>query len=404
MMDQVAPIAVDTMGGDKGLTVQVEGAIQAKKEFGSNVLLVGPEEELRRSLDSFTGDPRFLEIVHAPDFIGMGDSPTRAVRKKHDASLVIAYKLVESRKASAILSSGNSGAMMAAGRIICGLLPGIERAAIATLIPVAGEGFPNVVLDSGANVECHAHHLVQFAVMGAVYYECLFLDAIKAASGGQAGKPKVALLSNGEEPSKGTDVIRAAYAVLSQMDGLNFVGYIEGRDVPANVANVIVCDGMVGNVLLKGMEGCVKLFFEQLMHEGKKTLLGKLALRLSKRTYKQVFREKFDYTHYGGAPLLGLRKLAIVLHGSSDSRAVKNAINVADTFNKLDMTNRIANELSKLDDLELFHEDTVFLGTIAKSKFYENGSKTNGDRKQAKIAQSPQLEDPLEEAEKTSDE
>jgi glycerol-3-phosphate acyltransferase PlsX len=386
MMSQTAPIAVDTMGGDKGLSVQVEGAIQATKEFGSRVVLVGPEAELRRSLDSFTGNPRYLEIVHASEVITMQDSPTKAVRKKPDSSLCVAYNLVENGKASAILSSGNSGAMMAAGRIICGLLPGIERAAIATLIPVAGDGLPNVVLDSGANVECHAHHLVQFAVMGSVYYECLFADQSKKNNGGKVTKPKIALLSNGEEPSKGTDIIRAAYAVLSEMNQVNFVGFIEGRDVPANVANVIVCDGMVGNVLLKGMEGCVKLFFEQLMHEGKKSMMGKIALRLSKGTYKRVFREKFDYTNYGGAPLLGLRKLAVVLHGSSDSRAVRNAINIADTFNKLDMTDRIANELGQLDELELFHEDTVFLGNIAKSKFYENGTKNKGEKKPAKVS------------------
>ena len=399
MMSQTAPIAVDTMGGDKSLSVQVEGAIQATKEFGSRVILVGPEADLRRSLDSYTGNPRYLEIVHAPDVITMEDSPTRAVRKKPDSSLCVAYNLVEDGKASAILSSGNSGAMMAAGRIICGLLPGIERAAIATLIPVAGDGLPNVVLDSGANVECHAHHLVQFAVMGSVYYECLFAENRRLTNGAKPNKPKVALLSNGEEPTKGTDIIRAAYAVLTEMRGINFVGFIEGRDVPANVADVIVCDGLVGNVLLKGMEGCVKLFFEQLMHEGKKSLLGKIALGLSKSTYKRVFREKFDYTNYGGAPLLGLRKLAVVLHGSSDSRAVRNAIKIADTFNKLDMTDKIAHELGQLDELELFHEDTVFLGNIAKSKFYESGTKKKGDKKISRGSQNIITDDVAEEAE-----
>ena len=373
--NQSIPIAVDTMGGDKGLFVQVEGAVQAFKEFGSNIVLVGPETDIRKHLDSLTGNPKLLEVVHAPDVITMGDSPTKAVRKKPESSLCVAYNLVQQGKASAILSSGNSGAMMAAGRIICGLLPGIERSAIATLIPVAGEGLPNVVLDSGANVECHAHHLVQFAVMGAVYYESLFSEQLKALNGSGPGKPKVALLSNGEEPSKGTDVIRSAYAVLSEMKDLNFVGFIEGRDVPANVANVIVCDGLVGNVLLKGMEGCVRLFFEQLMFEGRKSLIGKLALWLSKGTYKRVFREKFDYSNYGGAPLLGLRNLAIVLHGSSDSRAVKNAIKIADTFAKLKMTEKIALALSQLEEFELFHEDSVFIGNIAKSKLYENGSK-----------------------------
>jgi glycerol-3-phosphate acyltransferase PlsX len=397
-MGQIAPIAVDTMGGDKGLPVQVDGAVQAVKE-GSRVILVGPEAELRRSLDALTGNPRYIDIVHAPDVITMDDSPTRAVRKKPNSSLCVAYNLVEEGKASAILSSGNSGAMMAAGRIICGLLPGIERAAIATLIPVAGDGLPNVVLDSGANVECHAHHLVQFAVMGAVYYESVFVEELKAKGISKATRPKVALLSNGEEPSKGTDVIRSAYAVLSEMDEINFIGFIEGRDVPTKAANVIVCDGLVGNVLLKGMEGCVKLFFEQLLHEGKKSLTGKLALWLSKGTYKRVFREKFDYTNYGGAPLLGLRKLAVVLHGSSDSRAVKNAIKIADTFNRLNMTEKIAHELGQLDELEIFHDDSVFIGNIAKSKFYENGTKKNTKPKSPKNSPAEQQDEVVEEAE-----
>jgi len=375
------PIAVDTMGGDKGLGVQVEGAVQAHREFGSDIVLVGPETDLRQKLESLTGNRNYLEIAHAPDVITMDDSPTRAVRKKPESSLCIAYNLVQQGKASAILSSGNSGAMMAAGRIICGLLPGIERSAIATLIPVAGDGLPNVVLDSGANVECHAHHLVQFAVMGSVYYECLFSEQLKRRNGNDSVKPKVALLSNGEEPSKGTDIIRSAFAVLREMENIKFVGFIEGRDVPAQMADVIVCDGLVGNVLLKGMEGCVKLFFDQLLHEGHKSLVGKLALWLSKGTYRRVFREKFDYSNYGGAPLLGLRKLAIVLHGSSDSRAVKNAIKIGQTFAALKMTEKIASELGQLEELELFDEDSVFIGNLAKSKLYEkNGSKGVGGK------------------------
>jgi glycerol-3-phosphate acyltransferase PlsX len=259
--------------------------------------------------------------------------------------------------------------MMAAGRFICGLLPGIERPAIATLIPTAGEGLPNVILDSGANVECHAHHLVQFAVMGCIYFESLFNEL----NGGN--RPKVALLSNGEEPAKGTDVIRSAYSVLSQMPGIDFSGYVEGRDVPSGRANVIVCDGMVGNVLLKGMEGCVKLFFDQLLHEGKKSLVGKLALWLSRGTYRRVFQEKFDYTNYGGAPLLGLRRLAIVLHGSSDARAVKNAVHVADTFCRLKMTEKIAAALGQLEESPMFAENEFYLRS--RGRLYGNGSRSD---------------------------
>jgi phosphate acyltransferase len=362
------PIAVDTAGGDNGLSVQVDGALQAVKEYGCRVALVGPQDELHQLLQGFggAGNPA-LSIVHAPEVITMDDSPTRAVRKKPNSSLCVAYNLLESGQARAVLSSGNSGAMMAAGRLVCGLLPGIERPAIATLIPTAGEGLPNVILDSGANVECNAHHLVQFAVMGSIYFESLFENA--------AERPKVALLSNGEEPTKGTDVIRSAYSVLSQMQNINFSGYVEGRDVPTGRANVIVCDGMVGNVLLKGMEGCVKLFFEQLLHEGKRSMIGKLALWLSKSTYRRVFREKFDYSSYGGAPLLGLRKLAIVLHGSSDARAVKNAIQVGDTFCRHKMTDKIAAALGQLEESPLFGEGELYLSALPKQHIYGNGQR-----------------------------
>lgn len=363
------PIAVDAAGGDRGLSVQVEGAIQATREFGCNITLVGPEEELKQLLDGFGSLSAPIKIVHAPEVITMDDSPTKAVRKKPNSSLVVAYNLLERGEVRAILSSGNSGAMMAAGRLICGLLPGIERPAIATLIPTAGEGLPNVILDSGANVECHAHHLVQFAVMGCIYFESLFNEL----NGGN--RPKVALLSNGEEPAKGTDVIRSAYSVLSQMPGIDFSGYVEGRDVPSGRANVIVCDGMVGNVLLKGMEGCVKLFFDQLLHEGKKSLVGKLALWLSRGTYRRVFQEKFDYTNYGGAPLLGLRRLAIVLHGSSDARAVKNAVHVADTFCRLKMTEKIAAALGQLEESPMFAENEFYLRS--RGRLYGNGSRSD---------------------------
>lgn len=387
------PIAVDTAGGDRGIGVQVEGALQAWKEFGCKSILVGPEPELRQVLEGLGGNGNPFEIAHAPEVITMEDSPTKAIRKKPNSSLCVAYNLLHEGTASAILSSGNSGAMMAAGRFICGLHPGIERPAIATLIPRAGDDFPNVILDSGANVECDAHHLVQFAIMGAIYFESLFGEQFRLQNGNSSGRPKVALLSNGEEPTKGTDVIRSAYGILKQMPNVNFGGYVEGRDVPGTAANVIVCDGLVGNVLLKGMEGCVKLFLEQLLHEGKKTVLGKLALGLSKKTYRAVFREKFDYTNYGGAPLLGLRKLAIVLHGSSDSRAVKNAIKIGDTFARIKMTEKIAVELSQLEESTFFGDDEFFVGNITKSRFDDHMTKEKSKRITKKAAETEEVEE-----------
>ncbi|MFN8389787.1 MAG: phosphate acyltransferase PlsX [Bdellovibrionota bacterium] len=355
------PVAVDTMGGDQGFEVQVEGAVLAFKEFGVHSILVGPEENLKAKLEGLGAKSLPLAVCDAPDVITMDDSPVKAVRRKPNSSLCVAYNLVHNGLAGSIISSGNSGAMMAAGRLICGLLPGIERPAIATLIPKVGDGRPNVIIDSGANVDCHAQNLVQFAVMGSVYYSSLFE---------KHQKPRVGLLSNGTEPSKGTDVIRAASMFLSKMELLNYIGYVEGRDVATGAADVIVCDGFVGNVMLKSMEGCVRLLFEQIVHDSRKTARGMLALMLSKRVYRGVFSEKFDYTAHGGAPLLGLRKLAVVLHGSSGSRAVKNAIRVADSFARTKMVEKISSVLSHLEDHMPEMESDMLDAMLAKESEY----------------------------------
>lgn len=366
------PVAVDTMGGDAGFGVQVEGAVAAFREFGARSVLVGPESDLRAKLRALGAEQLPLQIHHAPDTITMDDSPSRAVLRKPDASLCVAYNLVESGRASSVISSGNSGAMMAAGTLICGLMPGIKRPAIATLIPGKADSRPNVILDSGANVDCHAHNLVQFAVMGAIYYSSLF----------GVDRPTVALLSNGTEPSKGTDIIRAAALALSQLPRLNYIGYVEGRDIPSGAAQVIVCDGFVGNVVLKAMEGCVRLIAGQLIHESNKGLFRKLGLGLSKSVYKEVFTERYDYTAHGGAPLLGLKKLAIVLHGSSDARAVKNAIRVADTFARNKMNQKIGLELGQLEDDTLEPIDEIFSSVLTRKKEFPAESAATGDSPQ----------------------
>lgn len=362
------PVAVDTMGGDHGLGVQVEGAVAAFKEFNAHPLLVGPQEEILAKLSALGASNLGIEVFHASQVIDGGESPTRAVRRKPDSSLCVAYGLVQSGKACSVISAGNSGAMMAAGALISGLLPGIERPAIATLIPRAGDGNPNVILDSGANVECHAQHLVQFAIMGAIYHTCLF----------NSERPKVALLSNGSEASKGTDVIRAAAAELSRKESINYIGYVEGRDIATPMSDVIVCDGFVGNVVLKAMEGSVRLVAEQLMLEAKKGFFSKLGLGLSKGVFKSVFLEKFDYTAYGGAPLLGLRKLSLVLHGSSDARAVKNAIRIADTFARKRMTERIGSELINLEESTGDLDDNILTGVLNKRNDLRRGGEPEG--------------------------
>ena len=352
------PVAVDAMGGDRGLGVQVEGAVEAYREFGAHSVLVGVEEDIKQKLSALGAADLPIKVKNATEIISMDDSPARAVRRKSDSSLCVAYQMVQNGEASAILSSGNSGALMAAGRMICGFLPGIERPAIATLIPTAGDGRPNLILDAGANVDCHARHLVQFALMGAIYYSSLFDDV----------DPKIALLSNGTESSKGNDLIRAAAQSLANLEGINYIGYVEGRDVTTSTADVIVCDGFVGNVLLKGMEGCVRLIYKQLKHESSGGVFSKLGLGLASGVLQRVFREKFDYTAHGGAPLLGLSKLSIVLHGSSDNRAVKNAIRLAHSFVAQDMIGKIAAALLQLDEGENLLDPGVLPRTFEGSK------------------------------------
>ena len=353
------PVAVDAMGGDHGLEVQVEGALQAYKEFGAKSILVGPEADLNARLDALGGRGSSITVTHAPEVITMDDTPAKAVRRKPNSSLCIAYDLVQDGKASCILSAGNSGAMMAAGSMTFGLVPGIERPAIATLIPAVGDGKPNVILDSGANVGCHAHNLVQFAVMGSIYYSSLLNEK----------RPRVALLSNGTEPTKGTDVIRAASMLLSQMEIVNYVGYVEGRDVASASTDVVVCDGFVGNVLLKALEGAVALCAKQLLHERQKSAWRKIGLFFSKDVYRTVFREQFDYTAHGGAPLLGLRKLAVVLHGSSGSRAVKNAIRVANSFVRVRMTEKITSAITQLEEQMPEFGSDLLSGGLGKQEF-----------------------------------
>jgi glycerol-3-phosphate acyltransferase PlsX len=333
--EDVKPVAVDVCGGDKGLGVQVEGAVQAFKEFGVVSILVGPKSEIDAKLQSLSAASLPIQVVDAPDVISMDDSPARAVRKNPNSSLCVAYKLVKEKAASSIISSGNSGAMMIAGKLICGLIPGIERPAITTLIPVAGNHKPNVVLDVGANVECDATHLIQFAVMGSVYHKTLF----------GSSTPKVALLSNGTESSKGRDVTRSAAMALQGLQGVNYIGFVEGRDIPAPIAEVIVTDGFTGNVLLKAMEGTAGLIKAQLKYKAEQSLMNQLRFLVVRGILQDAFRKDFDYSSYGGAPLLGLQNVAIVLHGASDERAVKNAVRVADSFARKRLIESLTEEL-----------------------------------------------------------
>lgn len=334
------PIALDAMGGDHGPKVVVQGAVDAARATGIPSILVGDEKQLNELLSIYPDLSNLpITVQHASQVIGMDESPGLAIRGKQDSSIRVAFELVAAGKASAVVSPGNTGAIMAAGVFVGGTLPGIARPAIASLIPKGVSGTPTVLLDSGANTGCQAFQLVQFALMGHHY--------AMAALGCE--KPRIALLSNGTEPTKGNDIIRSAATMLSEVEGINFIGYVEGRDIARDVVDVVVCDGFVGNIVLKAMEGSVGLVVESVKAMVEKSLRAKIGLWLAKPVLKSVFKDKLDPSAYGGAPLLGLGQIAIKCHGSSSSRAVMNGIRVAQKFVDEAVMEKLSVALSHLD-------------------------------------------------------
>jgi len=337
---QALPIAVDAMGGDHGPRVVVEGAVEAARRDGVASILVGDTKVIRPLLEAFPGYASLpITIHHASQVVGMDEAPGLAIRGKQDSSVRVAFELVRDNKASAVVSPGNTGAIMAAGVFVSGTLPGIARPAIASLIPKGMSGTPTVLLDAGANTGCQAFQLVQFALMGHHY----------AASALGCERPRVALLSNGTELAKGNDVIRSAAMMLSELEGINFIGYVEGRDIARDVVDVVVCDGFVGNIVLKAMEGSVGLVLDSIKSIAEKSWRAKLGLWIAKPVLRGVFKEKLDPAAYGGAPLLGLGQIAIKCHGSSSSRAVMNGIRVARKFVDQGMLARLHTALTQLD-------------------------------------------------------
>ena len=309
-------IALDAMGGDRGPEVNVEGAVAAARELATSVILVGLEEEVRRHLGRHRVGGLPLTIRHAPEVVEMGESPLAALRRKKQSSIRIGLELLKRGEAEAFVSAGNTGAVMATALVVLGPLPGVERPAIAVVVPtLTGQA---VLLDVGANVECKARHLVQFAIMGNVYGRDIL---------GQP-RPRVGLLSIGEEETKGTDLTREAFKELEEEPSLNFIGNVEGRDVFNGHADVIVCDGFTGNVALKISESVVETMFHLLREELGRNLRGRAGALLLMPAFRR-FKRRIDYSEYGGAPLLGVNGVCVISHGRSTGRAIKNAIRVA---------------------------------------------------------------------------
>ncbi len=309
-------IAVDAMGGDYAPTEVIKGAVAAVNELGVQVILVGDQEVIERELSGLAYDKDRLTIVHASQVVEMNEHPAMALRKKKDSSIMVATGLVKQGKADAVVSCGNTGAQMAAGVFVLGSIGDIERPAIAANIPLR-TGKSTILLDVGANVDCKPRQLVQFALMGAAY----------ASVVNGTASPTVGLLSNGEEESKGNQAVLEAHALLKAEPNLNFMGNVEGRDIFAGKSEVVVCDGFVGNVVLKAVEGFMALIMETLKEALKPEALGLL--------------KAFDYNQVGGAPLLGIDGVSIVCHGSSKARTVANGIRAAMQCVENDMVGKL---------------------------------------------------------------
>jgi phosphate acyltransferase len=327
-------IAVDAMGSDRAPRPEIEGALLAVRHYpGVRVLLVGPEERLKQELASHpTAGRAALEVVNATQVIGMDEKPVQAVRSKRDSSMHVGLRLVRDKKVVGFVTAGNTGAAMATGKMVLGALPGVDRPALANVFPTSTRK-PAILIDVGANVDSKPHNLAQFAVMGEIYYRAIFSKP----------KPTVGLLSIGEEETKGNELTRDTFALMKALP-VNFIGNVEGRDLYNGRVDVIVCDGFVGNVALKISEGLVEAVRFLLKESLTSTITSQVGALLARKAFTN-FGRKLDYSEYGGAPLLGVKGVAIVGHGRSNANAIKNAIRVAKQFHESGVNARIEEEL-----------------------------------------------------------
>jgi phosphate acyltransferase len=340
-------IALDAMGSDRAPKPEIEGAILAARQYGVRVLLVGPEATIQSELDRHRKAARLpLEIIHASEFITMEDK-VEAIRAKRDSSMRVGLRLVREGQAAGFATAGNTGAAMATAKIVLGAVPGVDRPALVAVFPTA-PGTPAIMLDVGANVDCKPENLAQFAVMGEVYFRAMFEQTFATTFGKRPGTtgPRVGLLSIGEEESKGNELTREAFRLLKQLP-LNFVGNVEGRDLYNGKVDVIVADGFVGNVALKISEGVANLVRSALRESLKATITRQVGALLSRSAFTD-FKKRLDHTEYGGAPLLGLKGVCIITHGSSNGNAMKNAVRVAAEFAERGINESIERGLAAL--------------------------------------------------------
>ncbi len=329
-------IVIDAMGGDNAPVATVKGAVEAIKNYDIDVILAGNESMIKEQLAKYDHTREKIEIIHCSEIITNEDRPVSAIREKKDSSMAVALKLVKEKKADAIVSAGNTGALLAGGLLILGRIKGIDRPALAPTYPTT-DGI-SVLIDGGANSDCKPRNLLEFGIMGSVYAEKVL----------EIRRPRVGIVNIGIEEEKGSEIVKEAYK-LCKNGPFNFKGNIEARDIPAGYADVIVCDGFTGNVILKLTEGLADSIFRLLKEEFVKNPLRKIGASLLKSGLKD-FKERFDYTEYGGAPFLGVKGVLIKAHGSSDAKAVKNAIRQGIKFIENDVIDDIAEKITGLGE------------------------------------------------------
>ena len=328
-------IALDAMGSDRAPKPEIEGAIQAARRFGIPVALVGPEETVKSELWRHPFARSLpISIIHASEVITMDDKAVQAVRAKRDSSMRVGLRLVREGRAAAFISAGNTGAAMATAKMVLGGLPSVDRPALVAIMPTS-IGTVSTLLDVGANVDCKPHNLEQFAMMGEIYFRSMF----------NVSRPRVGLLSIGEEEGKGNELTREAFQLMKQLP-LNFVGNVEGRDIYSGNVDVIVTDGFIGNVALKTSEGVANLVRATLKETLAATITRQVGYLLSRSAFSD-FKKRIDHTEYGGAPLLGVKGACFITHGSSNVNAIKNAIRVAAEFAEGGVNQRIEDELGR---------------------------------------------------------
>ena len=328
-------IAVDGMGGDYCPEAVVKGCVDAIKEFDAEIIITGPEDLIKKELLKYEYDTKKITILDAKDVITLNEHPVMAIRRKKESSLYKALQLVKEKEADAIVSAGSTGAFMAGCTLIVGRIKGIDRPALAPVMP--GKNAPFMIIDCGANAECKPFNLVQFGLMGKTYFENIL----------KVKNPSVGLINIGAEEEKGNELTKAAHKLLKESN-MNFIGNVEPRDIPTGDTNVLVCDGFVGNTVLKMYEGVASNIFSILKEEIMSSFKTKMGGLMLKPVFKDM-KKKFNYKEYGGAAFLGVNGICIKAHGSSDALAYKNAIRQAVKFYDGNIIDKIKKQLEEIN-------------------------------------------------------